>query len=123
MLKATIHATAFGAVLATYATSVPLASAQQGQTVREFLAACAKGDRNNGCTAVFGGLLVVADFSAEGPFCAGTPPADITKLPSDQFDALTGSVIQWLNTHPEALDRELTAGTLTALTTLYPCKK
>jgi len=102
------------------AADIPPVSAQQNETVRQFLAECAKGKGDYGCTVQVGGLLSLAN-GTDGPFCSGTPPADISRLPSAQFDALTGSVIQWLNAHPKVLDMELTAGTLTAMRTLYPC--
>jgi Rap1a immunity proteins len=91
-------------------------SAEQDQTVNDFLAACAKkSDAWSDCSFTVSTIDLYDDFNPHG--------THTTCPPRSSPEVETTSVVNWLNAHPETHNLMQSAGILAALRALYPCQR
>ncbi|MGO8841333.1 MAG: Rap1a/Tai family immunity protein [Methyloceanibacter sp.] len=101
-------------VLLCWGGLVPDVSAQEGQTVDAFLAACAKtSDAWSGCSFAVS-TIDLSEFNSPG--------IHTTCPPRNSPEVETTSVVNWLVAHPEMHNMTKSAGILAALRALYPCR-
>ena len=98
-----------------YGGLVSDASAEQDQTVDNFLAVCAKNSEAwSECSFAVSTIDLYDDFNPHG--------AHIACPPRDSPEVETASVVNWLNAHPETRNMRKSDGILAALRALYPCR-
>jgi hypothetical protein len=94
-------------------------SAEQDQTVNDYLAACAKSSKVwSECSFEVTTMGLYDEFDPHGNH-SSCPPSSSTEA---ETEVKTTSVINWLTAHPETHHMTESAGILTALRALYPCQ-